>query len=264
MKIIEPHIHTASRTTDDLERMAIAGIVAVMEPSFWPGSDRRYAGAFFDYFNHILTFETSRLAQFGMKHFCAIGVNPKEAENLALAKETIAGMGEYLDHEVAVAIGEIGLNNITDNEEAVFRMQLEIARDRKLPVVIHLPHFNKIEGLKRVLAAVEETKIPLNLVLVDHNTEDTMATSKDAGVWCGMTIYPTTKLTPRRAADIVYEYGADKTLINGSADWGISDPLAVPKTVALMRRDGKDDKEIQKLVYDNPIAFYGQSGKFVL
>jgi predicted metal-dependent TIM-barrel fold hydrolase len=264
MKIIEPHIHTSSRTTDDLERMAVAGIVAVMEPAFWLGSDRRYAESFFDYFNHILNFETSRVEQFGMKHFCAIGINPKEAENLPLSKAVIAGMSEYLEHERAVAVGEIGLNHITPNEEAVFKMQLEVARDRNLPVVIHLPHFNKVEGLKRVLAAVAETKIPRNLILVDHNTEDTIAAARDAGVWTGMTVYPITKLTPRRAADIVYEFGVERMLVNGSADWGISDPLAVPKVVSLMRREGRADGEIERLVYHNPVEFYGQSGKFRL
>jgi len=264
MEIIEPHIHTAARTTDDLESMAVAGICAVVEPSFWPGSDRRHAESFFDYFNHILGFETRRVEEYGIRHYCAIAMNPKEAENLPMAEEVVAGMGEYLDHERAVAVGEIGYNNITDNEDAVFRMQLEIARDRKLPVVIHLPHFNKIEGLKRTLAAVEEVGVPRDLVLVDHNTEDTIAAAKDAGVWVGMTIYYTTKLTPRRAADIIYEYGVERTVINGSADWGVSDPLAVPKTVALLRREDRAEDEIRKLVYDNPLDFFGQSGKFKL
>src|SRR4030067_145617 len=37
MRLIEPHIHTVSRTTDDLYRMALAGIVAGVGPSFWSG-----------------------------------------------------------------------------------------------------------------------------------------------------------------------------------------------------------------------------------
>ncbi len=264
MKLIEPHIHTAARTTDDLEAMANAGIIAVMEPSFWPGSDRRWPETFFDYFNHILGFETGRVERHGIKHFCAIGMNPKEAENLPMATEVVKGMGEYLDHERTVAIGEIGFNNITDNEDKIFRMQLEIALERKLPVVVHLPHFNKVEGFNRSLKAVDEIGLPHEQVLFDHNTEDTMEMAADAGLWRGMTIYYTTKLTARRAADMIYEYGTDKVVINGSADWGISDPLAVPKTVRLMRQDGRPEEEIAKVAFDNPLEFYSQSGKFKL
>ena len=54
MVIIEPHIHMYSRTTDDYEAMYRAGIRACVEPSFWLGADRQYAGTFFDYFRLIL------------------------------------------------------------------------------------------------------------------------------------------------------------------------------------------------------------------
>ena len=37
-----------------------AGIRACLEPSFWLGTNRQYAGTFFDYFQLILEFETVR------------------------------------------------------------------------------------------------------------------------------------------------------------------------------------------------------------
>lgn len=60
MVIIEPHIHMYSRTTDDYQAMYSAGIRACVEPSFWLGSNRRYAGTFWDYFALILDFEMVR------------------------------------------------------------------------------------------------------------------------------------------------------------------------------------------------------------
>ena len=143
-------------------------------------------------------------------------------------------------------------------------MQLELARDRKMPVVIHLPHFNKIEGFKHSLAAVDEVGVPHGMVLMDHNTEDTIAEAKAAGFWCGMTVYYTTKLTARRAVDMIAEHGVERVVVNGSADWGVSDPLALPKTIALMRQDGCRDDEIEKIAYANSFEFYSQSGKFKL
>src|SRR5438067_13939430 len=109
MIFIDPHLHAYSRTTDDYQRMYQCGIRAIVEPSFWLGSARKYAGSFFDYFKHILEFEPTRSRKFGIDHFACIAMNPKEADNLALATEVIDGIGEYLDHERCVAIGEIGL-----------------------------------------------------------------------------------------------------------------------------------------------------------
>ena len=94
MRIIDPHCHMYSRTVDDYEMMGLCGIEAVVEPSFWLGNDRQYAGSFFDYFNHISEWEPkNRALKHGMRHFCTIAMNPKEAENIALAREVIAGMG---------------------------------------------------------------------------------------------------------------------------------------------------------------------------
>ncbi len=140
MTIIEPHIHMYSRTTDDYQAMYGAGIRVCVEPSFWLGSNRRYAGTFFDYFQLILEFETVRARRFGLDHYAAVALNPKEAENAKLADEVIDGMGEYLEHPRCVALGEVGFNNITPNEERAFVRQLEIARGRQMPVIIHLPH----------------------------------------------------------------------------------------------------------------------------
>ena len=47
MRYIDPHIHMISRTTDDYQRMAQAGCVAVTEPAFWAGFDRSSPQGFF-------------------------------------------------------------------------------------------------------------------------------------------------------------------------------------------------------------------------
>ena len=106
--IIEPHVHMIARTTDDYMAMYAHGIRVCVEPSFWLGENRRYAGSFFDYFRLSLEFEHTRAARYGVDHWSAIGMNPKEAEDRALADAVIDGMGEYLDHPRCVAMGEIG------------------------------------------------------------------------------------------------------------------------------------------------------------
>ena len=44
--IIDPHAHMISRTTDDYEAMARAGVVAVIEPAFWLGQPRTNVGTY--------------------------------------------------------------------------------------------------------------------------------------------------------------------------------------------------------------------------
>ena len=262
LKIIDPHVHMISRVTDDYVRMRRAGIAAVVEPAFWLGSPRTYPGTFFDYFEHIIGFEAKRAAQFGVRHFCCIALNPREANNRPLARAVLARMPEYLRREGVVAVGEIGFDDITPAEEYALRRQLEMAAKFRLPALIHSPHRNKAAGVEKTCRVIEDMGLDRARVLIDHNTEETIAMSRSIGVWSGHTIYPITKLTPARAARILEKYGTDRMLINSSADWGISDPLRVARTVQLLRRRGWSEVRIKKVVFDNPRAFFAQSGRF--
>lgn len=262
MIIIEPHIHMYSRTTDDYQAMYAAGIRACVEPSFWLGADRRYAGTFWDYFRLILEFETVRAERFGIDHYATVAVNPKEAEDPALVDEVLDGMGEYLDHPRCVALGEIGFNNITPNEERTFLRQLDIAAQRDLPVIIHTPHVDKLRGTRRIVEILQAEGVNQDRIVIDHNTEETMPVSRTTDCYRGMTVYPFSKLTPERVSHIIREHGSERMIVNGSADWGVSDPLSLPKVVDFMRGDGHDETTIRRLVKDNAMAFYGQSPNF--
>jgi predicted metal-dependent TIM-barrel fold hydrolase len=128
MKMIDPHIHMTSRTTDDYVAMAAAGIVALVEPAFWLGQPRTTVGSFVDYFNSLLGWERFRASQFGVRHFCTIGLNPKEANNPKLADDVLALLPRFLVKDGVVAIGEVGFDDQTEAEADVFRRQLDLAR----------------------------------------------------------------------------------------------------------------------------------------
>jgi hypothetical protein len=49
--------------------------------------------------------------------------------------------------------------------------------------------------------------------------------------------------------------------VNSAADWGVSDALKVPKTATRMRHEGIGENDILKVVWDNPITFFEQSGR---
>ncbi|MFH1023929.1 MAG: TatD family hydrolase [Planctomycetota bacterium] len=260
MNIVEPHIHCICRTTDDYERMALAGIDIVVEPAFWLGEPRKHPGTFYDYFDHIANFETERARQFNIAHYATIAVNPREANNRPLAEEVLREMPKWFAHPRVLAVGETGFDDISADEEAIFRRQVEMALAHGLPVMIHTPHRDKKRGVERILAILAEMKAPAERILVDHNNEETTGLVRDRGMWAGHTVYPT-KLTPERAAALFRQYGVERMMVNSSADWGASDPLSVPRVVNEMRRQGFPDADVRTLVRDNPLAFYAQSGK---
>ncbi|MFH0953300.1 MAG: TatD family hydrolase [Verrucomicrobiota bacterium] len=266
MIIVDPHIHMYSRTTDDYTAMYRQGIRVAVEPSFWLGASRRYAGTFFDYFRLILDFETRRAERYGIDHYACVSVNPKEAEDARLAGEVLDGMDEYLRHERCIAIGEIGFNRITAGEEKVFQRQLEMARDRNMLVLIHTPHdtpeVSKRRGVERTLDILRELRYDFARIIVDHNTEDTMDLTRQLPVWAGLTVYPYSKLNPTRVAGIVKRWGIERTLVNSSADWGVSDPTSLPKVAEHLAGQGFGEQQIHQLLFSNPMSFYGQSEKF--
>lgn len=262
MRIIDPHTHMSARVTDDYERMALAGIEAVVEPSFWLGAPRTSPGTFRDYFELIVGWETQRAKQFGLDHFTCISMNPREANDTALAEQVLPLVEEYCQRETCVAIGEIGFDKQTDAEEAVLRAQMRIAKKYNLPALIHLPHQFKQPGTQRTLKVAQEEGLAPARTLFDHNTEETMPLFAGTEYWRGLTVYYVTKLTAERAANIVEQYGIERLLINSSCDWGHSDPLAVPKVVRELQRRGMPRDQIEQLVFWNPIQFFGQSDKW--
>jgi len=264
MRIIEPHVHMVSRTTDDYYNMAVAGIVACVEPSFWAGTDRRAVACFEDYWDHMITFETNRAEQYGIKHYVMISLNPKEARN-PTALGVVDAMERYLDHPNVVGMGEIGLDLITPEEEEIFRIQLRMGNDRKMPIIIHSPHHNKKKGIERIISIIEEEGVEQERIVIDHNTEETVELSLQTKCWVGMTVYYVTKLSAERAVAIIARYGTDRMIVNGSADWGYSDPLAVPKVAMLMRKSGQfSEDEVSKVVFGNPYSFLKHSPNFDL
>jgi uncharacterized protein len=261
MMYIDPHIHMSSRTTDDYQAMRDAGIVAVIEPAFWLGQPRTHVGSFQDYFNSLIGWERFRAGQFGIRHYCTIGLNSKEANNEALAEAVMELLPLYVCKDGVVAIGEIGYDDMTPAEDKYFRLQLELARETDHLVLVHTPHRNKKAGTSRSMDVCLEHGLKPSQVIIDHNNEETVQEVLDRGFWAAFTIYPHTKMGNERMVEIVRDYGSDRIIVDSSADWGISDPLAVPKTAQLMLERGIPRAMVQAVCYENAIAAYGQNGQ---
>jgi predicted metal-dependent TIM-barrel fold hydrolase len=264
MDYIDPHIHMVSRITDDYETLARMGCVAMSEPAFWAGFDRGTVHGFRDYFRQLTEIEPKRAAQYGIQHFTWLCINAKEAENVSLSREVIAMIPEFLSKPNVLGIGEIGLNKNTKNEAVIFLEHLDLAAKFEQLILIHTPHLeDKYQGTRMILdMLLDDRRLARNRVLVDHVEEHTVRAVLDEGFWAGMTLYPVSKCTPARAADMVEMYGPERLMVNSAGDWGPSKPTAVPDFIFEMRRRGHSENLIRRVVYENPLEFFGQSGSF--
>ena len=258
---IDPHAHMISRTTDDYEAMAASGVVAVIEPAFWLGQPRTNAGSYLDYLSSIVGFELFRASQFGIRHYCTIGLNSKEANNEELAEGVMELIPRFALKEGVVAIGEIGYDEQTALEDKYFRQQLELAKQLGLPVMIHTPHRDKKSGTSRSMDVCMEHGMDPRMVVVDHNNEETVQEVLDRGFWAAFSIYPSTKMGNERMVDILRKYGARQVIVDSACDWGISEPLAVAKTAKLALATGIPAEQVRLACYQNALDAYGQSGQ---
>ncbi len=266
MEYIDLHAHMVSRTTDDYERMALSGCLALTEPAFWAGYDRRSVDVFADYFDRLTDFEPKRAALYGIQHYTWLCLNPKEGEDRELTRQVLDIIPEFLDKPNVLGIGEIGLNRVTRNELATFKDHVDIAVAHDQLIHIHTPHLeDKYKGTKTIVdALVADGRVQPGRVMVDHAEEHTLPMILEGGFWAGITLYPTTKTSPGRAVDMVERYGSERICVASACDWGPSDPLAVPRFILEMRRRGHGEGFIRKIVFENPVTFLGQSSKFQL
>ena len=262
MRIFDPHIHMTSRTTDDYERMAAAGVRAVCEPAFWLGQPRTSVGSFLDYFDGLVGWERFRAAQFGITHHCAVALNPKEANDPRL-RGVLDELPHYLEKDGVVAVGEVGYDSMTPAEDEALAAQLALAIEHDLPVLVHTPHRDKPAGTRRTLGVVRESGIDPGRVLVDHLNELTAPMVADSGCWLAFSVYPDTKMDERRTVAVLRELGLDRMLVNSAADWGRSDPLKTARTGEAMLAAGFGPADVERVLWANPVAFYGQSGRLL-
>jgi predicted metal-dependent TIM-barrel fold hydrolase len=263
MRIFDPHIHMTSRTTDDYQAMASSGVRAVVEPAFWLGQPRTSVGTFVDYFDGLVGWERYRAAQYGIRHHCAISLNPKEANDPRLAS-VLEEIPRYLEKDGVVAVGEVGYDSMTPEEDKAFAVQLALAVEHALPVLVHTPHRDKAAGTRRTLDVVRESGIAPERVVVDHLNEVTAPLVADSGCWMAFSVYPDTKMDEDRMVRILQEMGTARMMVNSAADWGRSDPLKTWRTAREMSLAGFDDATVERIFWDNPVEFFGQSGRLML
>jgi uncharacterized protein len=68
-------------------------------------------------------------------------------------------------------------------------------------------------------------------------------------------------MTAARMCEIVRGNGAERLIVDSACDWGISDPLSVPKTAMMLAEQGIATEDVARVTYGNALSAYGQSGQ---
>src|SRR5262249_58403592 len=122
--------------------------------------------------------------------YCCIGLNPKEANNEALAEAVLDVLPQFAVKDSVVALGELGYDEQTPLEDKFLRKQIDLAKDLDLPIMIHTPHRDKRRGTLRTMDVLAEHGFDPARSVMHHNTQETVREVLDRGYFPGFSIYP--------------------------------------------------------------------------
>lgn len=249
--MIDTHIHADARSGEDFKEMYLAGIDCAITCSYYPYKiDSEII--LLNHLNRILELDTQRALEHGLDLKVALGIHPTNAiEN---PESIYDELYKWTDSKQIVAIGEIGLEDLTETEIAVFEKQLDIADETNSKVIIHTPRKNKNKVLKEILNIVPQ-HLDEKQAVIDHINPNVIEDVIDTEYTLGLTVQPQ-KMDKTEAISILDEYGFDKFLLNSDISNKPSDPLSVPKTIRELQRLGYDKNEIDKVSHKNAEYFF--------
>ena len=249
--MIDTHIHADSRSVEDFREMYIAGIDTAITCSYYPYKIEHEL-ILLNHLNRILELDTSRAKQHGLDLKVALGIHPTNSDiNPEKIFETLY---RWIDSNQIIAIGEIGLEDLTENELNIFKKQLDIADETNSKVIIHTPRKNKKEVLKEILNILPQ-HLDEKQAVIDHINPHVVSDAIDTDCMLGLTVQPQ-KMDKTEAISILDEYGFDRFVLNSDISNKPSDPLSVPKTVRELQKQGYDKREIDNVSHKNALNFF--------
>jgi len=250
--VFDTHTHVDTIRCEDVEMMAVSGIRRLMLCTGPNGATIHTT--LLDYFEQLLTTHLMKVKDRGIAPYVAVGVHP-----MSIPKDhekALVHFPSFLKRESVTAIGEVGIHTQNDIERTVFERQVEIAKDHRLPIIIHTPIPEKKHAVAVILGIVRKVGLDSAKVVVDHSSKNVVAEIREAGANIGLTLRRD-MLYNEDACEIV-KSNPDHVLIGSDAN-GLrpSDPLAVSKFSWYCRRMGMSEDTLQKALWENPNRVFG-------
>jgi TatD DNase family protein len=204
MELVDSHAHIDfPQFADDreamLQRARVAGVSALLAIGTGPGPEKLDSALpYADQYDWI---------------YASIGIHPHEAKQAT--PQHLEELSRLAKHPKVIAWGEIGLDYFYDHsprdiQHQVFRDQMALARDAKLPIIIHCR-----DAWPDCLALIEEVWRPTGIGGILHcftGTLDEAHRGLDAGFmisFAGNSTYPKTQ----HIRDVAKEIPLDRILI---------------------------------------------------
>ena len=249
--MIDTHIHADARSGEDFKEMYQAGIDRAITCSYYPYRIP-HEMILLNHLNRILEYDTKRAGEYGIDLKVALGIHPT---NSNIDPENIFDcLYGWIENREIVAIGEIGLEDLTDNEIDIFKRQLDIADETGSKVIIHTPRKNKKEVLDVILEILPQ-HLDESQAVIDHINPDVIKEVITTDCMLGLTVQPQ-KIDKYDAVSILDEYGFDRFLLNSDMSNKPSDPLSVPKTIEELKKQNYNKSEIEKISHKNAEKFF--------
>lgn len=249
--MIDTHIHADSRSSEDFEKMYLAGIDTAITCSYYPYKIDNET-VLLNHLNRILNYDTKRASEYGIDLKVALGIHPTNTINNP--EMIYENLYEWIKNDSIIAIGEIGLEDLTESEISTFKKQLDIADETKFKVIIHTPRKNKEKVLKEILEIIPQ-HLDEKQAVIDHINPNVVSDAINSECMLGLTVQPQ-KMEKEDAIAILEEYGFDRFLLNSDISNKPSDPLSVAKTVRELTRLGFKKEDIEKISHKNAEKFF--------
>jgi hypothetical protein len=262
MKMMDPHAHINTLYWGDLRKMKLAGIDTIITPALYCKGVVIKTQTMLDFYERLIKFDAKRAEVHQIKVYLALGINPVTVpENY---EETLDKLPDYLKIESVVGLGEIGLEPSSamlpdmDEQKKLLEKQFEIAKDYDLPAIIHTPEAPEMKErfVKEMIEIAKRVGIKANKLVFDHARPIIFDVVSEFGANIAITVQPWRKLTPDIAAKWIREHGTDHIWVDSDCGNFESDPLSVPKTALEMKLLGMEDRDIEKVIVENPSKIF--------
>ncbi len=249
--MIDAHMHADTRPIENFGMMNMSGVEAVVSCAHDP-LEMNKSNVTIEHINRIVYQEPKRLARENVKLYAAVGIHPRaiptDYENV------LEKLPEYMIEDHVIAVGEIGIDQVTPIQEEVFIKQLQYADENNYNIIVHTPRGNKPEVTTRTIEVMDEYINP-KLVQLDHIDFSIVDMAIDKEYTLGITVQPE-KMSPEGTVELLDEYGFDKFVLDSDMSSSPSDVLSLAKTKHLLELKGFKDSDIEKVTYKNVAKFH--------
>ena len=259
MKIIDAHVHLDRVAGEDILRMAWGGVRVGIVPTPHLMSGLFTAKTVVQLWDKTLGYMVEYAASLGIDCYATLAV-PFYGLNKEGYAECLKDLPSYLKECRVVGVGEIGLDNGNDHEVGLFKEQLSIAKECNQPVIIHTPTPREPQVSKitsKIIAILKKENFPLEKAVLDHTGKNTFGARIKSGCVTGLSICYD-KLTAEDAAQLVIKNPnkRSKVMLGSELGYGGAGHLSLVKVAWVLRMEGMDEEEIEKVTWNNPKNFF--------